>query len=271
MGIYKPLVKRSQAINTESTVDHSNDKLVTVPNAMTLARPLVAFGAAYFLVTGSARNVKGLIAGMAATDGEGSVGRIWDKVRPNSGRGTTLAGARWDPIADSIAVAEVSAAMLFAPKVTTIGKLAVGLVLGQEVRKTAWALRANSRYKKATGEDKLLLTPSIKGKESMVEKFAALEFAAATHDTTDRKQRFVLSALALGHAIVGSLRAETARKEYVPILEEMIAQGPVATAPNNAHNNYALAIQSGALDYLEVDPQDALHDPQPHQGRINTL
>lgn len=261
MGIYRPIVGKAQSINAENAVDHSNDKLVTVPNAMTVSRPILGFEVARRLITGSKRRVAGMIAVMAASDAEGSVGRIIDKIRPNSGRGTTEAGASLDPVADSIAVAEVSAAMMFAPKVTKVGKLAVGIVLAQEARKTAWALRANARYTKATGADRLSLSPSVKGKESMVEKFMALEFAAATHDTTDRKSRFVLSALALGHAIVGSVRGESARREYIPIVEEMIAAGPAIAVNDSITDPYAAAIQNGLLASVEEDAADALCKP----------
>lgn len=229
MGIFKPFiggVKDAQAFQSES---HEHDKPFTVPDILTVSRPLLAVKAASMLLN-SEKGVFPIVAIMGATDMEGKVARVIDKVLPNSGLGSTEHGAAWDTYADTLAILIVAGATLRAPRVTLPAKLATATILGQEGSKTAWALTRNHAYQRATGH-RLKLPSSEQGKEAMAEKLSALGLAVATNDTDNPYVRASLSAAALGFAGIGSLRGERARVAYEPMIEEMLHNAQLAGMP----------------------------------------
>lgn len=209
MGIYRRFVEGSSSIGDHKS---SDDGLITVPNAMTLARPILAGIACRKLVT----NEKGVSKWMLATgvsDSEGSVGRILDKLIPRARIGTSDIGAEMDPVADTMAMLEVSAGALYSKRVSPVAKLAILTVLGQELAKTEWALRRNREHQTATGE-RLAIKPTEEGRESMVEKMMAMGLAVSTHDIENPTLRHVVGAAALVHAVYGASRAEEQRRIY---------------------------------------------------------
>ena len=195
-----------------------NEHFWTPATAITLSRPLAALKIARRLVTGEDK-VMPLMATVAALDGvDGLVARYMDKYFPELGLGSTETGKALDPIADTAAFLEISAAALKAPRVSKLGKAAVGIVIAGESVKTMWATWANIRHRRATGEQ-LVIKPSRAGKIATAEKFAALTAAVATHDLEPGRKRTMLGIAAVGAAIDGVLRGEKARRGYDSILK----------------------------------------------------
>lgn len=184
----------------------------TPATAGTLSRPLMALEVARRLVTGEGR-VTPLMVAVGISDGEGFVARFMDKHFPELERGSTEIGKALDPIADTAAFLEISVAALKAPRVSKLGKTAVGIVLAGESVKTVWATWANIKHRRATGEQ-LVIKPSRAGKIATAEKFAALTAAVATHDLEPGRKRTMLGIVAVGAAIDGVVRGEKARRSY---------------------------------------------------------
>ncbi|HEY4963330.1 MAG TPA: hypothetical protein VIH90_01400 [Candidatus Saccharimonadales bacterium] len=225
MGIFRPLVNRSLEI-APSDVEPS-DKIVTVATGFTVARPTVlGMTAAYKLATGKKHAHRRVLA-TGASDAEGNIGRLWDRLFPKSGRGTTEAGAYLDPPADTIAAIEIGVGMLIGPKVSKLGKLATAIVIGHESYKAIWAWGRNKEYKQHSGE-MLKIKPTVEGKESMAEKFSAIWLASVTNDMEPGFGKFAVGALALGFAIRGTTRGEGERKVYTQIAAQMITDAKIA-------------------------------------------
>lgn len=219
MGVFRPLIDKSQGERT-SEVEPSS-RWLTPANVLTASRPLLAAQAARMLIKGQ-RGSSLVVAGMAATDMEGSVARAIDKKWPESGLGTSTKGAEGDKYADALALLTVSGAALLAPKVSPLGKAAVGTVLAQEGYKTVWAAVRAAQYANKTGE--LLEIPTdMEGKEAMAEKFVAIEAAVMTAETDNPYARLALGSAALGFALAGSWRGEKVRQRYDEISTELMA------------------------------------------------
>lgn len=158
-------------------------------------------------------NVTPLMMKMALTDMEGKLAGAVDAVAPNSGYGRTERGKALDPIADSIAFAEVAGGVLGSPRASRLGKTAVGLVAATEGVKAGWAVKANATHKKETGEQ-LVLQPSLTGKTATALKFAALTAAVRTHDLKPGPHRTAYGIASLATASAGSVLGEKARRGY---------------------------------------------------------
>lgn len=218
-------ITNPQAKGSEEKTAPTSTKIATAANGMTAARPVLASIAANKLVHGEKGALPWVLAA-AASDAEGNVARFWSKVFPNSERGTTIHGAVWDPRMDTIAALILCGAVLKAPRVSLLGKTAVGVVLGQEGRKTAWAINADMQYRELTeSEEHLWIQPTKEGKAAMAEKLTAICLAVATNETDNLICKTTLGASALAFGTMGSIRAEqTRRNDYVPELAVMMEQ-----------------------------------------------
>ncbi len=219
MGLFRPLVSKSMEITSGD--QELSDRKLTVANGMTLSRPLIAGKAAHKLITGE-KGVTPWVAVMAISDAEGTEARLGDKYFPGSWLGSSEIGAEWDPIADTAAIITVGSAGLIAPRMPVLGRAAIATALGHEGYKAAWAIGKNKEYKAIAGKS-LKIAPTIEGKESMAEKFSAIILAVAASDFDNQYYRQTLSAAALGLAVTGSLRAESQRRVYNMIADNMIA------------------------------------------------
>ncbi len=215
MGLFKRFINDTRS-NPGPEIDHSHDKIATPANAMTLSRVPLAYLAAQRLYKGKRLSSFFTLA-MAASDAEGNVARYIDKKYPDSGRGTTNHGKLADPIADTAGLLTVSTGALLSQRVSPAAKCAIGLVLGVEANKAAWAYRQASSYKKATGKD-LKPNVSLEGKEAMAEKFTALLFAVATSEVEPGWKQSLLGAVAVGFAVSGTIRGESARRDYSEVI-----------------------------------------------------
>lgn len=221
MGVLRPLVNIAQSKSTER-VKATSEKIVTLPNAMTLARPLLGLYVGKRLLKGKPRTMPRMfVAGV--TDMEGWGARLTDKIIPDSGRGATVIGESADPIADSLLLLEVGGAALLAPRVSMLGKLAVALILAQETRKAAWAITTDRKYRELTG-NKLTITTTMNGKEAMAEKILAGGLATWTNDVEHPVAKLVLGVAALGFAVSGALRGHEEFQKYKVIADDMILQ-----------------------------------------------
>jgi hypothetical protein len=164
-----------------------------------------------------------IIFAMSASDAEGNVARLIDKHFPNSGLGSSKIGAEWDPIADTGALLIVGGASLFAPRLSYLSRVSIALALGHEGYKSAWAIGKNKQYGEVAS-GRLQIKPTIEGKESMAEKFTAVGLAILSSDFDNPDVRRVLSAGALAMAVTGTLRAESQRRIYDEMANELIAQ-----------------------------------------------
>lgn len=194
------------------------EHLITPANMMTAARPILAAEVGRRLVTGRP-NATRLMMGMALTDMEGKMAGTVDAVAPGSGYGRTELGKSADPIADSLAFAEVAAGTLASPRASFLGKVAVGIVGGTEGVKAVWAGKANAKHKRETGEQ-LVLKPSLTGKAATALKFAALTSAVRTHDLEHGPRRTAYGVAALASATAGAILGEKARRSYKRKLED---------------------------------------------------
>lgn len=227
MRAFKPVLDhiRSGKVRPDTV---PSDRLITPATVMTLSRPVLAGKASLMLVRGE-RYVTPIVAAAAATDMEGNVARLIDKLFPNSGLGVSTKGAQLDPVADTAAVLEIASAALIGPGVSLAGKAAVTSVMGQEGFKSVWALMAASKYRKATISETIpngeMLAMPIEqiGAEAMAEKLWALVLAVATNDVDPGPLRTTLGLGALAFAAVGVTHGEQARSSYVDSLAEMMA------------------------------------------------
>lgn len=221
MGVLRPLINRAQTQPDNRTVALSN-KIATLPNAMTAARPLLGLYVAKRLLQGKPRTMPSmLLAG--ATDMEGWGARFIDKTFPQSGRGATKIGEGGDPIADTLLLLEVGGAALAAPRVNILGKLAVSVILAQETQKALWAVNTAKTYHRYAG-GKIPIKTTIDGKEAMAEKILAGGLATWTNDFEDPLIRVSLGAASLGFAIAGALRGHREFLKYQSTAEDIIAR-----------------------------------------------
>lgn len=232
MGIYRRFVDQAQGMNAQPEREPSS-RIITSPTLMSASRPVIAVQAGRKLIRGE-KGVSPLVAVMAATDAEGNLARLLDKLFPDLGIGVSEIGKDVDHGADAAAIMIVAGAALKAPRVSKTGKAAIGLVLGQEVSKTVWFAEKQMEYRELTAGDEHpqgeMLTFDIgnDGKEAMIEKFMAVLLATATNDVDSPIARHTLGLAAMGHAVAGAARGEGARRDYASQFEEMTA-GPTAT------------------------------------------
>lgn len=220
MGIFRPLI--SKGLEIAPTGVEPSDRIITPANAMTGARPLLAMKAAEMLIHGK-RHVTPVVFFMGASDAEGNMARLLDKLVPDWRIGTSVKGAEWDPIADTMGVIIVGAACLRAPRMPIVAKAAVATALGHEGFKAAWAIGKNRDYKALTGQG-LHIKPTVDGKESMAEKLLAIGAAVMASDFDNPVARQTLSATALVLAGTGSIRAESQRRIYDEQANQMMAE-----------------------------------------------
>ena len=218
MGIFSAAVKHSN--NDSINNIPKSESYITPANAMTLSRPVLAGIAANMLISGEV-GVTPWVIGMGLSDAEGNVARAIDKYFPNSHRGSSSKGARWDPIADSASLLTVCAAGLFAPRIPVTGKIAIASVLGHEGVKAVWAARENIMVMNATGQQ-LEIPPTLKGKESMAEKFTAVTLAVIANDIDHEQTKQIIGLGALAFAVTGSIRGELQRRIYSKKADEII-------------------------------------------------
>jgi phosphatidylglycerophosphate synthase len=223
MGLFKPFIGGVKTHEEFREADHSNDKLFTPADAVSLARPMLGAKASAMLIRGD-RYVTPLVALLEATDAaDGLVARLIEKQWPESGWGVTAHGATADTLADTAALLEVCSATMVAPRVTIGAKVAMGAILGQEGFKTLWAARRNRQVYQATGH-RLELPSSQAGKEAMAEKLTAATAAVATNDVENPLARQSLTAIALVFAGTGVVRGEYARQRYEPLVRDILEE-----------------------------------------------
>lgn len=246
MGVFKPFVGgvKSSVSCRGIAENHQNDKPITPSDALSLSRPALAVKAGQMLLRGE-RNVTPWVVLLAATDMEGKLARLIDKLAPTSGWGSTAHGEPLDFAADTSALFIVGGAILKAPRVSVPAKFAVATVLGQETSKASWAIACNRKYMSAVKEhrasagnlvkaeiiaelteypSKLNLPVSAKGKEAMAEKMTAVIAAVATNDVDPGSLRNSLIATSLAFAAIGAARGESARRDYIPVFNDMLEQ-----------------------------------------------
>lgn len=250
MGLFRPFINGVQPL--EDYQRHEShpelDKPFTPADALTISRPILAAKAARMLVRGEV-GVTPVVIAMAATDMEGKLARLIDKLYPGSGWGSTAHGAPWDTYADTLALLTVGQAALLAPRVSKPAKAAMGLVLAQEGYKASWAFKRNRAFRESVRNHegvlielksfgaidelpalpkKLELPTSLKGKESMAEKLTAAVAAVATNDFDNALLRSTLGTTAMAFATAGVLRGEAARREYEPVIDIIMNQQAMA-------------------------------------------
>lgn len=201
-------------MNNEVQPEH----MFTPANVMTAARPVMALEVGRRLINGQPNCTRLMIA-MAATDMEGKVAGLIDYLDPGSGYGRTKIGEAIDPVADSIAFAEVTVATLASPRASGLGKTAVGIIGSTEGVKATWAIKANSEHKRKSGEN-LVLKPSRLGKIATSLKFASLTSAVRTHDLDPGPRRTAYGVVAVATAVAGAVLGEKARRGYQRDLEK---------------------------------------------------
>lgn len=184
---------------------------------MTAARPVMAAEVGRRLVKGET-NATPLMMGMALTDMEGKVAGTVEAIAPGSGYGRTELGKSVDPIADSMAFAEIAGATLASPRASHLGKIAVAIVAATEGVKAVWAGKANAKHKRETGKQ-LVLKPTMTGKVATSLKFAALTSAVRTHDLELGPRRTAYGVAAVATAAAGAALGEKARHSYKRKLE----------------------------------------------------
>lgn len=223
ISVFTPFVKNESV--KEYTVDPEG-RLINPANVLSASRPLLAARAAQMLIQGK-RGVTPVVVAMAATDWEGNVARALDKYFPDLHIGTSEIGPEADQYADAAALLTVSLGALLAPRVSLAGKSAVGMVLGQEGMKLAWALRKSTDYAAATNGDRLVVPSSVVGKYAMAEKLIAVSLAVATNDVDPGGFRTALGTGAVTFAALGSARGAYAihgRGGYNSIVTDQISQ-----------------------------------------------
>jgi phosphatidylglycerophosphate synthase len=220
MGIYERIISKTN--NQAGYSATRSDHYITPANAMTLSRPVLAGIAANMLIAGETGVTPWVIA-MGLSDAEGNVARAIDKYLPNSKRGSSTKGAKWDPIADSASLLTICAGGLFAPKIPLTGKLAIASVLGHEGIKAVWAARKNMVFLNATGQQ-LEIPPTLKGKESMAEKFTAVTLAVLSNDIDHEQTKQIIGLGSLGFALTGSIRGEAQRRIYAKKANDLIIE-----------------------------------------------
>jgi phosphatidylglycerophosphate synthase len=189
------------------------EHLLTPANIMTLSRPILGYFASKKILENEP-GVTPLVVAMSVSDAtDGFVARYVDTHHPDSGRGSTHIGKSIDPIADTIAMLEISIATLRAPGVSTLGKSAVGIVLAVEGFKTAWAMKENYRHFKKTREW-LVISRNDDGQYATFSKLLAIGAAVSTNNLTPSRGRTTLGATAIGAAIFGVIFGEKARSSY---------------------------------------------------------
>ncbi len=95
MGVLRPIINRMQTHAGEKAIPPTSDRRLTVPNVMTLSRPVLGGIAAVRL--GRGRPAAKIAAVAGATDMEGWVGRLGDKIKSGSFLGTSTVGEEGDP------------------------------------------------------------------------------------------------------------------------------------------------------------------------------
>ncbi len=220
-SIFNKFVKNPRIEPQQNSEVAPSDRVITPANVMTLSRVPLAVECARRLRKGQKGALKFAIAS-AASDMEGIAARTIDRLFPESGYGTSVAGAEWDPRVDTAAALVIATGVLLAPRVSLLGKTSVSIVLGQEGLKTAWALKADMNYRSLThAVDHLSMQPTKGGKEAMAEKLTSLCGAVAINETDSPMLRTSLGVGATSLAISGALRGEEARHEYVQELSGM--------------------------------------------------
>jgi hypothetical protein len=229
MGVLRPFIGAGPA-SVEGV--EPSDRLLTPATGLSASRPILSGVAASMLLKGQ-RPVTPVVMAMAATDMEGRVARFFDKHFPEAEIGSSKFGAEADQIADTLGILILSGAALAAPRISIAGKVAIGVALGQEGRKAAWALNAANTYKNSTRSEEnprgeKLVIPSLpEGKEAMAEKLVGVVFATAINDFDDPLIRRGLEVAALSFAGAGALRGERVRREYDRQYQEMMTDlGP---------------------------------------------
>ncbi len=218
MGVLRPLVKTAQAVNPETDIAPS-DKLATPATALTAVRPIIGGAVAYMLLKGKKpATAVAFVAGI--TDMEGWVARKISTKQPDSKLGISNKGKLLDPIADTIMLGEITAGILFAPRVSRLGKVAVTIVAIQEAVKAHDVVKANNEYRALTGMT-LEIPVSDQGKEAMAEKMLAGGLATTTNDIEGVVSRTAVGLAALGFGIAGALRGRSAHKKNMQVAQEI--------------------------------------------------
>jgi len=222
MGVFRPVVERFQGNGRKSTVEPS-DRIITPATIMSASRPELARRARNRLINGQ-KGAAYITAACFATDMEGSVARLIDKLFPGKGWGVSKFGIPADTIADSAALMIIGEGIIKGPKVHPLGKLATGMVLGQESFKAGWAGLRTVQFKAATGQ-RLEIPVQIEGKEAMVEKMFGIELAVITNELDSPAARLAIGSAALTVATAGSVRGEAIRRAYDRAYPIMLEEG----------------------------------------------
>lgn len=200
----------------------AGDRLITIPNAITVARLPLAYKAASMLMNGETP-ASVMVATAFVTDAiDGIAARTLDKFVPEKQIGRSKIGEPLDQYIDVAGALIICAGIIRAPRVPLSGKMAASVILSQEGAKTAWAATQALRHYRATGE-RLQIPSSNLGKEAMIEKGLAVVGAAASGDIDHPVGRQAVGAASLGLATLGASHGETARQEYGDIIRSELA------------------------------------------------
>ena len=148
---------------------------------------------------------------------------------PKLNIGTTKIGAIGDQISDTVSILIVSSASSLAPRVSSLSKIAILSILGQESFKSVWAVKSSYNYSSLTKSaknpngEKLVIPTSKIGKKAMAEKLISLVCAIAINDTDNRIIKKGLELTSLGFAGIGIYHGEKAREEYNSQYNEMVS------------------------------------------------
>ncbi len=228
MGVFRGFISGDP---NATHIEHERElskRIVTPATAMSLFRVGAAARIAYKLHTDK-RGVMLLGMGLGASDMEGKVARVFDKLVPQWGIGSTEFGAKADTYCDGAAILILCPAIVAAPHISPRSKVIMAGIGAQEVKKVAWAKGANDDYKALT-ERKLgeaatvYIEPTIDAKEAIARKAAAGLAALATHDLRDPVSRYVLDATCAGFGQAGMRQATEVYKEYDVTFQQMMEQ-----------------------------------------------
>lgn len=224
MGVLDRFIDRAP-IEAAEAGEELPDAILTIPNLLTLSRPVLAVKARRMFINGE-RPVTPWVVAMLASDMEGKVGRVLDKHVPNWNIGSSKIGAEGDQYADASAFVIVTDGIIRARRVPLTGKAGAGLVLAQEGYKTVWAGSRALSWFLRTGT-KLELDTNSNGKAAVVKKGGAVIAAALANDVDDPLLRQGFGAAGLMFGAAGAKQGEEARRQYDVVFKQMMAQSEI--------------------------------------------
>ncbi len=188
------------------------DRLLTIPNGMTISRPALALKAARKLINNEV-GVSPWVMAMAGSDLDGKVAWLIDKYLPDSQLGASNTGVALDPIADTLSFLTVSRAALKSDRIPRLAKFGIGAALASESIKTSWAAQANTRHILKHGSQ-LVIKPSRSGQLGTALRLSGVVAGVYTHDLPKGKAKDRLAKASFMMTTTGAALGELARRGY---------------------------------------------------------